>query len=128
MSAQRRDPGPEPDGMLQFMPRLVLPPNSARALPLRTTVDGAEPGRQRGEAVHALQTDLSLTGLQEHFAPQLEAQGWRSQHVNVGAFLATSTWTREVVGVGQLRGVLSLLRHGSRDRELSFKVMPPETE
>jgi hypothetical protein len=115
-----------PDSVVSsYLPRLEMPEPSNQALsPMTSFMGGGGGGSMNDwETQNRIVIDWSLQQMFDHFAPQLEAQGWARENSGAGSFLATSTWTKSAEDGSQLRGILNILESETNNFELKFRLI-----
>ena len=118
--SQRRAQGRRAD---TYMPRLELPglDDPATAPQMRSSSNGG--GQDYESASAQITTIFSLSELSEHFARQLNEQGWvTGEEIDI-PHLLTSTWTRQLDDGSTLLGVLSIATTGEDRADLHFRLV-----
>ena len=117
--------------LYELMPTLVMPVQATVLNPYGGYIIGAGEfpgtGRSIGTEIE-LETDLSGQSLLEHYAQQLEDQGWRLDTAWSGESSSGSVWTRAPDGGPELAGLLDTLTLAGSGYRASFRVSLLDSE
>lgn len=104
------------------LPRLELPREGSIGRPSGST-GGISGGSDEVRTGTPMQIAWQLSAVLEHFAAQVDAQGWMLQDKWDTAAAAGGTWMRTTQAGASLLGILSVIRKAEGDYLLEFRII-----
>lgn len=108
----------------EYLPRLVLPEESARARPSSFFGGGFSSSGGEIEIEASWAGDMEIAVLNSHFAEQLEEQGWQLDVTWNGELSAGGNWTYNATPDLNFIGTLSIVKRNEEMFDLKFRLMP----
>ena len=113
-------------GMVQYMPRLVLPDEGDQGIsPSWVLFGGVSSSSNSADSEATIEIDWELEEVYQHFATQLSEQGWLLDSESIGNVSGQGIWTHSPEPNLDLIGHFNVVDSGDSEYELTIRIELP---